>query len=422
MKKLFFIFTATFVLMSGACDSQKTEVNSAKENVVNQNTLNTDAGTLKIDFQTNPVEAEAKKNTDLLFTVKNGKGETVRDLQIVHEKPMHLLVVSEDLDEFYHLHPEVQNDGVYKASFTFPNGGKYKLYADFTPLDSSQMVQNFPLQVSGSERAAVELKPDAKFEKTVENLRVVLKPDGDLSSNQEMMLDFQVFDSQTKKPVADLENYLGAKAHFVVISQDLQEFVHAHPISRDTAESPGHAHDSLSDSTKDENSYSSKENSGTHKSSNEHQHDAKLSGNYAESVVSAHVTFPKAAIYKLFAQFQRDGKVVTVPFILDVKEGEGEEAINLKNADIPEGALKIVVSENGFTPQEISFKQGQPLKLAFYRADAKNCGGEIVFKDLNIRKNLPVGEIVLIDMPTDKAGEISFACGMNMMKGKIVVQ
>ncbi len=413
MKNLLFILAATFIFIFIGCDTQKTETNSAKENVENQNTLKTGAGTLKVDFKTNPAEVEADKNTDLLFTVKNSKGETVRDLQIVHEKPMHLLVVSEDLDEFYHLHPEVQSDGVYKTSFAFPNGGKFKLYTDFTPLDSSQIVQNFSLQVSGNERAAKELKPDEKFEKTVDNLRVVLKPDGDLISNKEMMLDFQVFDAQTNKPVTDLENYLGAKAHFVVISQDLQEFVHAHPLSSDNVKGSEHAHVSMSEEMSDKPARDTAEG---------HQHDEKLAGQNAESIVSAHVTFPEPAVYKIFAQFQRGGKVITVPFVAAVKKGEDEKAVDLTNVKIPAGAFKIVVSENGFTPQEISYKQGQPLKLAFYRADNKNCGSEIVFKNLNIRKKLPVDKVVLIDVPTDKTDEISFACGMDMMKGKIVIQ
>lgn len=109
-------------------------------------------------------------------------------------------------------------------------------------------------------------------------------------------------------------------------------------------------------------------------------------------------------------------------FVVETAANREEKAVDLKNAVIPEGAFKIVVSENGFTPQEISFQQNQPLKLAFYRADANNCGSEVVFLNLNIRKKLPVGKVVLIDVPTAKTGEISFACGMDMMKGKIVIQ
>lgn len=407
MKNLFYCFVTASVLAFTACTTPKVETNQTKVNSSVQTKIETQKGSVGVGFQTNPSNIEAGKNTDLLFTFRNSKGEIVRDLQIVHEKPMHLLIVSEDLDEFYHLHPEPQSDGVYKTSFAFPNGGNYKLYTDFTPLDSTQIVQNFPVNVSGSERAAKELKPDAKLEKTVENLRVVLKPDGELTSNKEMMLNFQIFDAQTNKPVTDLENYLGAKAHFVVINQDLQEFVHAHPMSMDNVKA-------------DEHSY---EMSGMNMTGEKpHAHGEKLNGAAAESIVSAHITFPKPAIYKIFAQFQRGGKVVTVPFVISVKKGEDEKAVDLKNVKFPNDAFKVIVSKDGFTPQEISLKQGQPLKMAFYRADSENCGSEIVFKDLNIRKKLPVGKIVLIDVPTDKTGEISFACGMDMMRGKIVVQ
>nr|MBA3806272.1 hypothetical protein [Acidobacteriota bacterium] len=45
----------------------------------------------------NPDEVKAGESASLIFTVKDAKGATVKDLQIVHEKPMHLLVVSSDL-------------------------------------------------------------------------------------------------------------------------------------------------------------------------------------------------------------------------------------------------------------------------------------------------------------------------------------
>ncbi|HEX9961713.1 MAG TPA: cupredoxin domain-containing protein, partial [Pyrinomonadaceae bacterium] len=59
---------------------------------------------------------------------------------------------------------------------------------------------------------------------------------------------------------------------------------------------------------------------------------------------------------------------------------------------------------------------------AFFRADAENCGDQIVFKDLNIKKNLPVGGVTVIDIPTEQEKTITFTCGMNMYKGRIVVE
>lgn len=357
----------------------------------------TENGVYSIDLKTNPTEVAAGKDTALTFEVKSPKNETVKEFDIVHEKPMHVLIVSEDLEEFYHIHPELSGDGLFKTGFTFPNGGNYTVYTDFTMKGLPQSVQNFAVKVSGKERAKVELKPDEKFEKTVEGLRFVMKPSADLVSGNQLMLNYEIFDA-ANKPVTDLENYLGAKAHFVIISQDLQEFVHAHPMSADNMKSEEKPHGDT------------------------HEHGEKMMNPANASVVSAHIAFPKASIYKIWAQFQRGGKVITVPFVVNVKAGSKEKEIDTTKVNIPEGAFKVVVSSAGVAPEEITFKKGQPLKLAFYRADKDNCADEVVFKDLNIKQKLPVGEVTLIDIPTDKAGEFNFACGMNMFKGKVIVQ
>lgn len=402
MKTIYVSILLLFSVFLYGCQSNATsnQNTAATEKTPDIKPVLTEKGVFTAELKTVPAEVNAGEKTDLTFIVKNSSGEMVKDLQLVHEKPMHLLIVSGDLDEFYHEHPEAQTDGSYKASFTFPNSGDYKLYTDFTPFDSTQVVHDFSINVSGNERAAKPLIPETNYEKTVETLRVEMKPDGDLASGKEMMLSFNVYDAATNQPVTDLENYLGAKAHFVVISKDLQQFVHAHPMSADNVKGAEHAHASAKDG----------------------KHDDKMANPAAASTVSAHIKFPAASIYRIWAQFKRNGKVTTVPFTVDVKQGAEEKGVDMSNVKIPEGAFKVVVSRNGFTPQEISFAKGQPLKLAFYRADAENCASELVFKDLNIRKKLPVGEVVTVDIPTAKAGEFSFACGMNMYKGKVVVQ
>lgn len=401
--KLLFLLLAATTLLTGCKTANQTNQNAISQTnasaSANAKPILTEKGVFTVEMETAPNELKAGEKADLSFTVKNSSGELVRDLQIVHEKPMHLLIVSDDLSEFYHEHPESQTDGSYKVSFAFPNGGNYKLYADLTPAGAVQIVQDFSVAVAGSERAAQEFRADAKFDKTIENLRVVMKPSGDLVSEEEMTLDFAVFDAATNQPVADLENYLGEKAHFVVISRDLQEFVHAHPTSTDNVKAGEHAHAEAAT----------------------HAHNERVSSS-AASTVSAHITFPKAATYRLWAQFKRGGQIITVPFTFDVKQSTAENTSDFSQVKFPEDAFKIIVNKDGFTPQEVSFQKGQPLKLAFYRADAENCASEIVFKDLNIRRKLPVGEVVTIDVPTEKAGEFSFACGMDMYRGKIVVQ
>ena len=84
--------------------------------------------------------------------------------------------------------------------------------------------------------------------------------------------------------------------------------------------------------------------------------------------------------------------------------------------------IKITVSKNGYTPERATLKKGQTVKLAFYRADSENCGGEIVFPALNIRRKLPVGKTVVITIKPQDSGTLNFSCGMDMMKGALIVQ
>jgi plastocyanin domain-containing protein len=88
-----------------------------------------------------------------------------------------------------------------------------------------------------------------------------------------------------------------------------------------------------------------------------------------------------------------------------------------------DGVQEATIQVGGaYEPSSIVVKQGQPLRLKFHRADDKNCGGEVVFPALNIRKTLPAGQTTVIDLPAQKSGELAFACGMDMMKGKVIVQ
>lgn len=83
--------------------------------------------------------------------------------------------------------------------------------------------------------------------------------------------------------------------------------------------------------------------------------------------------------------------------------------------------VKIKVDKNGFSPSSIEVEAGHKLNLVFNRADKTGCGGEVVFPKLKIRKKLPVGKDVIISLYPSEDGDISFTCGMGMMKGKLIV-
>ena len=403
---IFAVFLAA--CSSGAMVTETVNKNqsAATNSAATDKTTTDSSNAFNVDFKAEPTEIKADIPAILSFTVKDKQGAIVKDLQIVHEKPMHLLVVSKDLAEFYHIHPEQSADGSYRVSHNFPNGGEYRLYADFTPKDAAQVVEQIDVKVTGTERAKVALTPDTKFEKTVDGLKIVMKPSAEIKAGQELMLDFQAFDAKTTKPATDLQNYLGELAHFVLISEDLKDFVHAHPMSKGEHKESSNMNGAMK---------MDDHNSDGHK----HLTTEGVTAKPSASEVAAHTAFPHSGLYKIWAQFRRGGKVISVPFIVNVKEGDKNMSEN-KTMDSGD-AIKVTVSSNGYEPASINVKKGQPVKLAFTRTDANNCGGEVVFAKQNITKKLPVGETVLVEFTPTEAGEIGFACGMDMMRGKLIV-
>jgi len=306
MKKI--LLTFSVVVFFVACDNANKSVSN--ENVAksvnssissNNYTSDKTSTSFQVDLVTSPAEPKAGEPVQLTFFIRNSKGELVKNLQIVHEKKMHLLIVSEDLQEFYHIHPQQNSDGKLEVSHVFPYGGNYRIFADFTPEGASQVIDQKTLNVKGPERKTEKLVPDEKLEKEVENIKVILKIDSEeLIANKELTLGFDVLDSKSGKPVTNLEKYLGELAHFVVISEDLRDFVHVHPMSEDDSSMKRTDHD---------------EHAG---GDNGHSHHHGAGNKKTKAMVYAHLRFPRAGIYKLWAEFKREGKVIIFPFVLKV--------------------------------------------------------------------------------------------------------
>jgi hypothetical protein len=293
--------------------------------------------------------------------------------QIVHENAMHLLIVSKDLAEFYHVHPEPSADGSYRVQHTFLNGGDFKLYADFIPPNAKQVVERIDVKVAGTERAKAPLVADEKLEKSVDGLKLTMKPSAKIEAGQELTLDFAAFDAAAGKPATDLQNYLGELAHFVIISEDLVDFVHAHPMAK------GEKMDGMKmDGDKKEKDHNADGHS--------HGKDPKNANKPSAYEVSAHTAFPRAGLYKLWAQFQRGGTIISVPFIVNVPAGSAKQ---VKAANVPAGATKITVSSNGYEPSSVSVVKGQPVKLAFYRPTRRTAAAKSSLPSKISERNSP---------------------------------
>jgi hypothetical protein len=83
---------------------------------------------------------------------------------------------------------------------------------------------------------------------------------------------------------------------------------------------------------------------------------------------------------------------------------------------------KIAVTEKGFEPDTVTLRAGVPARLTLVRTTDKTCATEVVFPALNIKRALPLNEPVVIEFTPAKSGDMAFACGMNMLKGVVVVQ
>ncbi|MEO8647733.1 MAG: cupredoxin domain-containing protein [Acidobacteriota bacterium] len=362
----------------------------------------TENAQFSMDLAVEPKALSADQEVVLKFSVKDKDGKPFDELKVVHEKLIHLLVVSDDLAQFDHVHPERQTDGTFTLSYKFPNGGIFKLYADFTPENSEQIVNVFDVTVSGHPREKTALVADTNFTKTIDGLTFTMKATEPIKAATGTELNFYVTD-EGGKAVSDLQPYLGAMAHFVVISEDTTKFLHVHAMEGKTTDIKGTGgHGDHSD-----------------KHGEMDMHVKPVTGKAQTPTVMAHTEFPTGGLYKIWGQFQRNGKVFTVPFILNVAPADGKTA---KGDDVPGDAFRVEVSSDGFVPSEIPVKKGQPVKIAFYRKDANNCAGEVVFPKLNIKKALPVGKTTVVEINPIDSGEIAFACGMDMLKGKVIVQ
>jgi plastocyanin domain-containing protein len=83
--------------------------------------------------------------------------------------------------------------------------------------------------------------------------------------------------------------------------------------------------------------------------------------------------------------------------------------------------IEIIV-EHGYSPRSIDIAPGEAVRLKVIRKEYTPCTKDIVFPSLGITRELPVGQPVLIDIPAQSSGEVPFRCGMNMVKGVLVVK
>jgi plastocyanin domain-containing protein len=83
--------------------------------------------------------------------------------------------------------------------------------------------------------------------------------------------------------------------------------------------------------------------------------------------------------------------------------------------------IKVLV-KGGYEPDVIVVEKDRPVRLDFYRDETASCSDTVVFGDFGIARPLPAFQTTPVEFTPQKAGEFTFTCGMNMMRGKLIVE
>ncbi|MBY8870681.1 copper resistance protein CopC [Micromonospora sp. PLK6-60] len=212
----------------------------------------------------------AGAGVDYRFRIVGADRQAATRFTVVHDKPLHLIVVGRDLSGYQHLHPTMAADGTWSVPLRLARAGTYRVYADFsvTTAEGSALplVLGVDHHVPGA-HAPAELPPPQPQARTGP-FTVAL--DGTPTVGVSVPLLFRVGRTGPAGPVP-LERYLGAYGHLVVVREGDLGYVHVHP-------------------------------------------EPEL----VDGAVKVWLTAPSAGRYRAFFDFQVDGTVHTASYTLDL--------------------------------------------------------------------------------------------------------
>lgn len=165
--------------------------------------------------------------TNVAFTILDEQGDVQTEFEEVHEARMHLLMVSDDLRTYGHVHPQQNVDGLWEVPFTFERDGRWRLVTDFSAASGSYTALGTFVNVGN----AANLEPGfTKESRTATSGNFTVELTGDTAHERPRPLTFTVRTADGD-PVTTFEDYLGARGHLVGFFQDDYAFTHLHPNS-----------------------------------------------------------------------------------------------------------------------------------------------------------------------------------------------
>lgn len=83
--------------------------------------------------------------------------------------------------------------------------------------------------------------------------------------------------------------------------------------------------------------------------------------------------------------------------------------------------LRVTV-KGGYSPDTLVVKRGRPVRIDFNRQETASCSDTVVFGDFGISQALPAFRTTPVQFTPEKAGTFEFTCGMNMLRGRLIVE
>ncbi len=220
--------------------------------------------------------------TTLTLWITDAAGRPVNPV-LAHERPMHLIVVSRDLRQFAHIHPQNSGPvGQYSVAYAFPVAGDYILYDELQLAGHDDEVHRFDLRVGSAGSAAATLTPDMGPQQS-DGYSADLLPSGPIRAGQPT--GFVVRVTRAGQPVTDLQPYLAAAAHVVALDAQAGGFSHIHGMAGDQPPLAG-------------------------------MMDMSAPPAQFGPTLAFSRQFPQPGLYKMWAQFAVQGRVITVAWVI----------------------------------------------------------------------------------------------------------
>ncbi|HEV7722410.1 MAG TPA: hypothetical protein VGO60_14050, partial [Iamia sp.] len=158
---------------------------------------------------------------EIRFRVLDPEGAPVVETVVLHERPLHLIVVGRDLVGYAHVHPEVDADGTWSVARPDLAPGSYRVVADLQPVGGPELALAGDLTVPGT--VAPVVVPEPSTTATADDLTVAFEGRPEVG---EVELAFTVTrDGEGVEP----DPYLGARGHLVAFRGDDLAYSHVHP-------------------------------------------------------------------------------------------------------------------------------------------------------------------------------------------------